>query len=142
MARLGDLSMMATSLYVADLDAAVDWYRDVLGLEPIAVGEDQHPYATYTVGSALFVLEPTDALWQGKGTTGSGAATINLVTDRDPGEVLDDLRAAGAECSDIVDSPGFSSFLVTDPDGNRFYVTKPITDDAASEVATAMETTG
>lgn len=142
MTILGNLSMMATSLYVADLDAAIDWYRDVLGFEPLAQGKDGHPYATYSVGSALFVLEPTDALWRGKGMTGSGAATVNLVTDRDPREALDDLRAKGAECSDIVDSPGFSSFLVTDPDGNRFYVTKPITDDAASEVATAIETTG
>lgn len=140
--HLGSLSMMATSLYVADLDSAVDWYRDVLGLEPIAQGEDAHPYATYAIGSALFVLEPTEALWKGQGMTGSGAATINLVTDRDPREVLDDLRARGADCSEIVDSPGFSSFLVTDPDGNRFYVTRPVTDDAAAEVRSAVETTG
>lgn len=139
---LGTLSMMATSLYVRDMAAAVDWYRDVLGVEPIFEGSDAHPYATYQVGSALFVLEPTDALWQGKGMTGSGAATLNLITDREPADVLSDLRAKGADCSDIVDSPGFSSFLVTDPDGNRFYVTKPVNQKAVDEVAEATRTTG
>lgn len=134
--------MAADSLYVSDLDASVAWYRDVLGLEPIFEGKDKHPFATYNVGGFLFVLEPTRALWQGAGQTGSGAATINLVTDRSPAEILDELRAAGVDCSDIVDSPGFSSFLFKDPDGNRFYITRPITAAAAAEVETAAQITG
>lgn len=142
MSVLGNLSMMATSLYVKDMAASVDWYRDVMGLEPVFEGSDAHPYATYQVGSALFVLEPTDALWQGKGMVGSGACTLNLVTDRAPADVLADLRAKGADCSDIVDSPGFSSFLVTDPDGNRFYVTQPVNAKAVAEVAEATKTSG
>lgn len=133
---LGNLSMAAASLYVADLDASVAWYRDVLGLEPVHEGKDAHRYATYQVGGFLFVLEPTDALWQGKGMTGSGAATVNLVTDRDPREVRTELLARGVACSEVVES-GFDSFLLTDPDGNRFYVTKPRTKQARTEVETA-----
>ncbi|MBI2169424.1 MAG: VOC family protein [Actinobacteria bacterium] len=125
---LGALSMAAASLYVADLDAALAWYREKLELEPIFEGKDEHRFATYQVGGFLFVLEPSQALWQGRGLTGSGAATVNLVTDRDPAELLGELRAAGVDCSDIVDSPGFSSFLFADPDGNRFYLTRPVRD--------------
>lgn len=134
---LGNLSMAADSLYVADLDASIAWYRDNLGLEPIHVGKDKHPFATYAVGGFLFVLEPMRALWQGAGVTGSGAATINLVTDRSAADVLADLRARGVDCSDVVDSPGFSSFLFTDPDGNRFYIAQPISERAKAEVGTA-----
>lgn len=132
---LGNLSMMATSLYVADLDAAVTWYRDVLGLEAIFEGKDAARYATYQVGPSLFVLEPREAAMEAD--EGSGMTTINLVTDRDPSEVRDELLAASVSCSGIVDSPGFRSFLVRDPDGNRFYVTSPRTDEARAEVETA-----
>lgn len=135
---LGNLSMAADSLYVSDLDASIAWYRDTLGLVPIFEGTDEHRYATYQVGGFLFVLEPTQALWKGNGVTGSGAATINLVTDRSPADIREELAGKQVECSDIVDSPGFSSFLFTDPDGNRFYVTCPRTKKAKAEVDTAV----
>jgi len=117
--------MAATSMYVADLDAAVEWYRTNLDLEPVSIGTDRHPYATYSFNGALLVLEPLKALYQGGGATGSGATSVNLVVDRDPADVRADLMARGVECSEIVES-NFSSFLVCDPDGNRFYVTAPL----------------
>jgi len=117
--------MAATSLYVDDLDEAVAWYRDRLGLEPLATGTDRHPYATYHLAGSLVVLEPVQALYEGKGARGSGAASVNLVVDRDPAEVRDDLLARGVDCSALVEST-FVSFLVRDPWGNRFYVTRPL----------------
>lgn len=122
---LGEVTMAATSMYVADLDTAVEWYREMLDLEPVSLGTDRHPYATYSFNGALVVLEPLVALYEGGGATGSGATSVNLVVDRDPAEVRADLVARGVDCSEIVES-NFSSFLVRDPDGNRFYVTAPL----------------
>jgi catechol 2,3-dioxygenase-like lactoylglutathione lyase family enzyme len=123
---LGTISMAATTLYVADLDASLEWYAEVLGLTPIMVGSDGHPYATFTLGGALVVLEPIEAAIDPT-TPGAENTTINLLVDRPSAEVHADLIARGVACSDIVDSPGYCSFLFSDPDGNRFYAAQPVT---------------
>jgi hypothetical protein len=61
---------------------------------------------------------------------GHESTAINLVVDRDPADVRDVLSERGASCSELVMSPSLSSFLVRDLDGNRFYVTRPITPEA------------
>ena len=42
---LGVVTMAATTLYVSDIDKAIDWYRDKLGLEPAMAGTDDLRYA-------------------------------------------------------------------------------------------------
>jgi lactoylglutathione lyase len=120
---LGRVGLAAVSLYVSDLDAAVAWYRDTLGLEAVA-GRDGDDYATFSLSGSIVVLEPRRAAIKPV-PDGPGATTINLVVDRDVDDVRSELVGGGVECSDIVPSPGFRSFLVSDPDGNRFYITKP-----------------
>jgi len=129
---LGPVQLAATSLYVADLDAAVTWYREKLGLEPAMVGRDGDRYASYLLGGVFVVLEPVEAALEAAGPGGE-STTVNVLVERDPAEVHAELVARGVTCGPIVRSPGFASFLVRDLDGNRFYVTRP--HDAAARQA-------
>jgi len=113
-------------LYAADLDAAIAWYGDVLGLEPIFTGTDGHRFATYQIAGALVVLEPIEAALE-PAPPGAESTTINLVVDRDADEIRADLLSHGVTCSEIVTSPHYRSFLFRDLDGNRYYAAQTVT---------------
>ena len=137
---LGTIGLAATTLYVTDLDAAVAWYRDKLGLDPVTLGKDAERYASYLVGGSILVLEPRTAALEAA-PPGAESTTVNIIVDRDPLEVRADLVAAGVSCGTVVDSPHYCSFLVRDLDGNRFYVTRPATDAARADVEQAGSAT-
>jgi catechol 2,3-dioxygenase-like lactoylglutathione lyase family enzyme len=118
---LGAVDLAATTLYAADLDAAVDWYAEKFGLTPMSISKDGHPFAVFRLGGALVVLEPIEAALE-PSPPGSESTTINLVVKRDADEVRAELLAKGVGCGDIVESPNFRSFLIRDLDGNRYYV--------------------
>jgi catechol 2,3-dioxygenase-like lactoylglutathione lyase family enzyme len=126
---LGAVKLLAVTLYVSDLDEAVAWYGERLGLEPVSLGKDAHRYASFLLGGAIVVLEPVEAALEAK-DPGSESTTLNVVTDRDPGQVRAELVGRGVACGELVASPNFSSFLMRDLDGNRFYVTRAVTDSA------------
>lgn len=133
---LGVVGLLATTLYVTDLDAAISWYGDVLGLEPAMVGMDGDRYASFVMGSAIVVLEPIGAALE-PSPPGAESTTLNVIVDRDPLEVRTDLLARGVRCGEAVTSPNFVSFLMRDLDGNRFYITRPRTAEAQQHVADA-----
>lgn len=133
---LGMIELAATTLYVSDLDAALVWYEEKLGLQPVSVGRDEHPYASFLAGGTFIVLEPRQAALE-PATFGSDTTTVNLVIDREPTDVREELVRRGVSCSAVVASPHFHSFLVRDDDGNRFYVTRPATRQARSDVERA-----
>lgn len=124
----GAIALAATTLYVRDLDTAVAWYRESLGLEPMVIGRDTHAYAAYQLGPSILVLEPIEAAME-PAPPGSESTTVNLVIDRDPNQVREELIKRGVSCGRIVTS-NFHSFLMRDLDGNRFYITRPVTKDA------------
>jgi len=136
---LGTIELAAISFYVKDLDRAVAWYHEKLGLSPVVVSTDGHRYASFLIGSAIFVLEPLEAALEAA-EPGLESSTINLVVTRDPSEVRSDLMTRGVTCGPIVPSPNFASFLIRDLDGNRFYVTRPVSQDA-KEAVTNMSIT-
>ena len=125
---LGKISLAATTFYVADLDTAIDWYADVLGVQPTMTGTDGHRFAMYSFGAAVVVLEPTEAAIDPV-ERGAENATVNLVVDRTADDVRGDLLARNVRCSEVVPSPHYRSFLFRDLDGNRYYVAQPITQD-------------
>ena len=134
---LGEVNMAATTLYVADLDKAIDWYRDTLGLEPAMAGKDGHRYASYLFGAAIVVLEPIEAALEAAGP-GAESTTINVLIENDPAVVRDELLARGVACGPLVKS-GSLSFLMRDLDGNRFYVTRPRGSEGQESVRRAVE---
>ena len=121
---LGVIQLAATSYYVSDIDAAVAWYEEKFGLKPAMAGVDGHRYASFVLGGAFVVLEPREAALE-PADPGPETTTVNLIVDRDPRKVRDDLTARGVSCGELVESPNYLSFLVRDLDGNRFYVTRP-----------------
>jgi catechol 2,3-dioxygenase-like lactoylglutathione lyase family enzyme len=122
---LGEIGLVAVTLYVADLDKALAWYHEKLGLTPMGLGSDGHAYASFSLGGAIVVLEPIDAALE-PAPRGSENTTLNVVVDRDPEEVRAELMDRGVQCGEIVLS-SFASFLIRDLDGNRFYITRPRT---------------
>jgi len=137
---LGNIGLAATTFYVSDLEAALAWYGEVFGLEPMTVGADAEQYAAFLVGASILVLEPRTAAIEPT-APGHESTTLNLVVDKDPAAVREELVGRGAVCSAIVDSPHYSSFLVRDLEGNRFYVSRPVTAEAQqdlSDAATAL----
>ena len=120
---LGTISLVAVTLYVADLDKALAWYAENLGLTPTNEGSDGHRFAAFTLGGTIVVLEPIEAALEPAARSAENT-TLNVIVDRDPVDVRADLLSRGVECSEIVLS-GFASFLVRDLDGNRFYITRP-----------------
>jgi catechol 2,3-dioxygenase-like lactoylglutathione lyase family enzyme len=118
---LGTIDLAATTLYANDLDAAVAWYDDKLGLTPINISKDGHPFAVFRIGGTLVVLEPIEAALE-PSPPGAESTTINLVTKRNADEIRGELIANGVGCGEIVESPNFRSFLIRDLDGNRYYV--------------------
>jgi catechol 2,3-dioxygenase-like lactoylglutathione lyase family enzyme len=127
---LGMVDLAATTLYVADLDAALHWYDDTLGLKPVMVGTDGHRYATFQLGGSLIVLEPVEAALEPT-PPGSESTTINLIVKQDAHQVRQKLIQLGVTCSEVVDSPHYHSFLFRDPDGNRFYCAQPVPKDGS-----------
>jgi catechol 2,3-dioxygenase-like lactoylglutathione lyase family enzyme len=121
---LAKIEMLATTLYVEDLDAALAWYADKLGLTPMSVGKDGHAYAVFQLGGTLVVLEPIEAALE-PAPIGAESTTLNLVIKRDAQESRTELIAKGVRCGAIVSSPGFHSFLFRDLDGNRYYFAQP-----------------
>lgn len=138
--RLGTIEMVATSLYVSDLDAATVWYSDKLGLVPVSVAADGHPYAAFVIGGAVVVLEPIEAALEATDLS-TGNTTLNVLVDRDPAAVRAELIERDVTCGELVVSPNFVSFLMRDLCGNRFYVARPATDEGRrglEETAAAM----
>ena len=121
---LGTISLVAVTLYVANMDKALAWYAEILGLTPMSEGSDGHRYAAFSLGGSVVVLEPIEAALE-PAERGSENTTLNVVIDRDPVEVREELLGRGVSCGEIVLS-NFASFLMRDLDGNRFYVTRPL----------------
>jgi catechol 2,3-dioxygenase-like lactoylglutathione lyase family enzyme len=124
--RAGDaLRAAAVTFYVGDVAASIEWYREALGLEPVAVTEDAFPYAVYDVSGLRLVLEPAHAATDGHDSDRTGAAALNLVVTGDLEPIRQALLDAGSACTEIKRSPRFESFLVRDPDGHRVYLSRP-----------------
>lgn len=116
------MSLVAVTLYVADLDKALAWYEDKLGLTPMAVGSDGHAYASFSLGGSIVVLEPIEAALEPE-ALGADNTTLNVLVEDDPVAIRTELLARGVSCGEVVVS-GFVSFLMRDLDGNRFYITR------------------
>jgi len=122
---LGTISMCAVTFYVADLDKALAWYDEKLGLTPLTVSSDGHAYASFSFGGSIVVLEPIEAALE-PDALGHDNTTLNVLIEDDPVAVRELLVSRGVSCGEVVLS-GFASFLMRDLDGNRFYITRPLT---------------
>ncbi|MEM7411195.1 MAG: VOC family protein [Myxococcota bacterium] len=107
------------NVFVSDLERAVGFYRDVLGL-PLEFGDGAHGYASFRAGAfrlGLAVADAGDGQWIGR-HTGLGFVTKDLVADHAR------LVAAGVTFASPPERQPWGGFiaLLQDPDGNVFYL--------------------
>jgi catechol 2,3-dioxygenase-like lactoylglutathione lyase family enzyme len=105
------MQLIEVVLYVSDMERAVRFYRDTLGLELDRHGE---VWTTFRTGACTLALHAIDGRELGTG-------------EPDPTFIVDDaavertrLRAAGVDVSEVREpAAGVRVFDARDPDGNR-----------------------
>ncbi len=117
-----DIGLSSINIGVTDLDRAIGFYREVLGLR-LQFSEPAHAYARFELGGANFGLishdisNPEAAAFTGRHTG------LNLeVADLDAAVAA--LKAKGARFTmEPTRQPwGAYTALLSDPDGNLFYL--------------------
>lgn len=110
------------TIYVTDMDRAVAFYRDTLGLK-LAQRFGDH-WAEFQVGTSLVVaLHPKSDKAPPPGT--SGAISIGLAIDEPIDEAVGRLRAKGAQFRGPVvrdEQGGVALAFLGDADGNDLYL--------------------
>lgn len=109
------------TIYVANMDNAIRFYTEVLGLKLTNRFGDH--WATVQAGATLLIgLHPWKARFPRPGTKGS--VQIGLVVSQ--GETIQQLAARlrkhGVEVSGIIESEEGNYVMFEDPDGNPIYV--------------------
>lgn len=124
--------MATVSFYAADLDAAAEWYTEVLGLPPYFV---MPGYVEFRVGPHEDELGIIDARYAPSGQPDApGGAILHWVVD-DPQATLDRLVERGAtEFQPVTPrGEGFVTASVVDPFGNVLgFMTNPHWSERAS----------
>jgi catechol 2,3-dioxygenase-like lactoylglutathione lyase family enzyme len=98
--------------WVSDMERAVAFYRDVLGLDLIR--QDGSSWAQFDVGGRRFALH---GAVEGQQLTPGGATAVFTVNDLDGAKAV--LGARGVQVEHDGDVEGFARFCsIKDPDGN------------------------
>ncbi len=97
-----------------DPQRSIAFYRDVLGLQPTEL-DDQGRGAEFTLadGSTFGVWKPDDG-------TASGSAIMFAVADAQM--AVAQIRARGAQISDVMETPVCHMAFGADPDGNGYII--------------------
>lgn len=102
---------------VSDINRAVEFYRDVVGLEQVGLSGES--WAEFDAGNTTFGVGKGESLGITPGTCFAVAFEV------------DDINAArqrlvdkGVKITEVMDSPTCWSAFATDPDGNRFALHK------------------
>jgi catechol 2,3-dioxygenase-like lactoylglutathione lyase family enzyme len=110
------------TIYVSDLQRAVEFYRDVLGLT-LVFRAGEH-WAEVDAGGLRIGLHPASPAGPAPGTP--GAITVGLAVDEPLATVVARLRERGVQVSEPVrDGGGGALAFFTDPDGNPLYLAEP-----------------
>ena len=109
------------TIYVSDMDAAVRFYTDVLGLT--LTNRFGNHWATVLAGNTLLIgLHPWKEKYPRPGTKGS--VQIGLIVSE--GETIQQLairlRGRGVAVSGLIESEEGNYLTFEDPDGNPIYV--------------------
>lgn len=106
------MKLVEVVVYVRDMQRAVRFYRDILGLE---LDYESEHWTTFRTGPCTLALHATDRREPG---TGEPDPTL-LVAEADAERAR--LEAAGVDVSEIREPvAGLRVFDARDPDGNRF----------------------
>jgi predicted enzyme related to lactoylglutathione lyase len=98
---------------VRDPQAAIAFYRDVLGMQPTAI-DDQGRGAEFTLADGS-----TFGVWKPEGGE-TGAAMMFAVDDAK--SAVEHYRARGLELTDTIESPVCFMSFGSDPEGNALII--------------------
>ena len=109
------------TVYVSDMDKAVRFYTEVLGLK--LTNRFGNHWATIQAGKSLVIgLHPLRAGSPAPGTRGSVQIGLVLAQDHPIEQFADRLRTHGVDVSEIIESEAGNYINFEDPDGNPIYV--------------------
>ena len=100
--------------YVTDMDRAVAFYTDVLGLKL----ESRDIVARFDIDGVPFELAPSPSDAE---VIGGGNARLCLGVDSIR-QALEDLRGKGVRTGEVREVPGGTLATFSDPDGNEVYL--------------------
>lgn len=129
--RLLDGVVLATIvLRVRDLETSVAWYRKHVGLVPIHRGADGNtpPYAAYDVAGTVVTLWQ---LFDGQDRSAEDSdldSYLVLVVEGDLTTLHERLTSAGVTVDVMRSTRNNQFFWFHDPDGNRWEISRPITE--------------
>jgi catechol 2,3-dioxygenase-like lactoylglutathione lyase family enzyme len=135
--------MMATIIRVHDVAASVEWYRDKLDLHPLYVGSDgpEHPIAAFAIaGSVISLWQLPPGPRRPRDHTDLSTYVVAVVTG-DLEAQRRALEARGVEVGELRRSANNEFFWFYDPDGNRFELSRPLTDEYREAAAEAVRRT-
>jgi catechol 2,3-dioxygenase-like lactoylglutathione lyase family enzyme len=105
------VELVEVVVYVRDMDAAIRFYRDTLGLE---LERESAHWTTFRTGACTLALHRVERREPGSGEPDPTFLVTDARAERSR------LIAAGAEVTEIREpSGGIQVFDVRDPDGNR-----------------------
>ena len=109
------------TVYVSDMDKAVQFYSEVLGLK--LTNRFGNHWATVRAGRSLVIgLHPLRTGSPAPGTRGSVQIGLVLEPDQPIEQFADRLRRHGVDVGEIIASEAGNYLTFEDPDGNSIYI--------------------
>jgi catechol-2,3-dioxygenase len=109
------------TIYVANMDNAVRFYSEVLGLK--LTNRFGNHWATVMAGPTLLIgLHPWKEKYPRPGTKGSVQIGLIVSKDETIQQLAVRLRRHGVEVSGVIESEESNYITFEDPDGNPIYV--------------------
>jgi catechol 2,3-dioxygenase len=122
-------------VYVSDMDRAIRFYTDTLGLKLTYRYGDK--FATLEAGKLLLAVHPQTPNTPTPGTKGS--VILGFTVDEPIDRVVSRLAARGVRIGGAIVRTGTDSFVeLEDPDGNAIYIWEEIRNDAPAEKGEAV----
>ena len=108
------------TIYVNNMQRAVDFYRDTLGLHLVFRAGDH--WAELDAGNGLHLgLHPASVRSPTPGTP--GGITVGFAVDEPIAQVVATLQQRGVTVyGPVMDDPGLALAFFADPDGNPLYI--------------------
>jgi catechol 2,3-dioxygenase len=109
------------TVYVSNMESAIRFYTDVLGLE--LTNRFGNHWATVKAGDTLLIgLHPWSAKYPRPGSQGSVQIGLVLSRDEPIEQLAARLRTHGVKVGDVITSAEANYLFFADPDGNPLYV--------------------